>query len=101
MQLSSHEPSLIEPYTSSVETCTTRPTPLRAQAARRWCEPITLVSKNGAGSSMDRSTCDSAAKCTTASCPGTTSASNCRSQMSPRTKVSRGCVAGRLVRSLA
>ena len=60
-----------EPYTSSVETCKKRNGPrsdsgncdqyCRATSSRRNV-PTTLVSTNAAGESIDRSTCDSAAK---------------------------------------
>ena len=95
-QSSVHEPDPIEPYTSSVDTCTTRSMPARRQASSSAWVPSTLVMTNGAAPATERSTWDSAAKCTTASCPGTTSASSPGSQMSPCTKDSRSCPIGRL-----
>ena len=47
--------------------------------------PRTLVRTNVGGPVIDRSTCDSAAKCTITSCPGTRSATRSASQMSPLT----------------
>ncbi|MDQ1603653.1 MAG: hypothetical protein QOE01_1498 [Actinomycetota bacterium] len=51
--------------------------------------PTTLVATKCAAPAMERSTCDSAAKWTTASWPAITSETTSGSTMSPRTKVSR------------
>ena len=50
----------------------------------RWC------ARTRRRPSIERSTCDSAAKFTTWSCPGTSSPSSSASQMSPWTNVNRG-----------
>ncbi|OLB79233.1 MAG: hypothetical protein AUI14_10915 [Actinobacteria bacterium 13_2_20CM_2_71_6] len=94
--VSVQDPAGIDPYTSSVDTCRNRPTRYRRAASSRIWVPVTLVSTNRAGSRMDVSTWDSAARCTTASCPGTTSSSSSASHTSPVTRVSRGC-SGRLL----
>ncbi len=74
------------PYTSSVETWTTRGTPASRQACMRVWVPSTLVRTKSAAPSIERSTWLSAAKFTTRSWPGTTCASRSGSQMSPWTK---------------
>src|SRR5689334_3272049 len=97
-QLSVQAPDSIEPYTSSVETCTTRAVPAATHASSSSCVPETFVRTNAAGSVSDLSTCDSAAKCTTASWPGTVACRVSGSVTSPVTTVSRGWPTGRLVR---
>ncbi len=81
-----HEPASIEPYTSSVDTCTSRAPAARHAAASR-CAPTALVSANTSAAVIDRSTWVSAAKLTTTSWPGTSDASSSLSQMSPFTNV--------------
>src|SRR5205807_1368204 len=51
------------------------------------CVPVTLVSRNASGPRIDRSTCDSAAKCTTVSRRSSRSraSTSCASRMSPWT----------------
>ena len=87
---SAHDPVATLPYTSSVDTCTTRGTPASRHACSSTWVPTTFVVTKSAAPAIDRSTCVSAAKLTTMSCPGTTVASSPASQMSPRTKVSPG-----------
>jgi hypothetical protein len=82
-----HEPSAIEPYTSSVDTWTNGVTPCRSAASSNTCVPSTLVTTNGVAPAIERSTCDSAAKCTTASWPGSAASTCRRSVMSPLTKL--------------
>nr|BFE71130.1 hypothetical protein GCM10020092_044310 [Actinoplanes digitatis] len=82
-------PVAIEPYTSSVETCTKRDVPCRRAASSSTWVPTTFVVANSAAPAMERSTCDSAAKCTTASWRGRTDSIRAASQMSPGTKSRR------------
>src|SRR3712207_6938164 len=89
MWSSVQEPSSIEPYTSSVETCTTRRTECRSDASNTCWAPSTLVSTNPAAPVMERSTWDSAAKFTTTSCPGRAASRSAGTQMSPCTKRDR------------
>jgi len=56
-----------EPYTSSVEMCTTRSMPSRRAACMTMLVPTQLVMAKSSGPEIDRSTWLSAAKCTTAS----------------------------------
>jgi hypothetical protein len=86
MWSSFQEPSGIVPYTSSVETCTTRPTWCRSAASKTCCAPTKLVVAKSAAPVIDRSTWVSAAKLTTASCPASAASRAAGSQMSPRTK---------------
>ena len=58
----------MSPYTSSVETCTSRMPACRAWSSSTWV-PSTSVTMNSAGPRIERSTCDSAAKLTIASQP--------------------------------
>src|SRR4029077_5152200 len=85
-----HEPDATLPYTSSVETCTTGPTPASRHACRSTCTPATLVATNGAAPLIERSTCVSAAKLITASCSGTSERTIAGSAISPCTKCRRG-----------
>ena len=87
---SAHEPEAMLPYTSSVDTCTTGPTPASRHACSSTCTPATFVATNGAAPLIDRSTWVSAAKLITASWPGTSDPTTEASHMSPRTNLSRG-----------
>jgi hypothetical protein len=89
-QSSVQEPVSIEPYTSSVDTCRNLPTLARSAASSSTWVPSTLVVTNGVAPRMDLSTCDSAAKCTTASWPDISSPTSAASQMSPVTTRRRG-----------
>ena len=60
--------------------------------------PMMLVRRKGPGSSIDRSTCDSAAKWTTTSQPAITSSMAASSQMSASTTVIRSATGARLDR---
>ena len=64
----------MEPYTSSVDTCTNRETPASSAACSSTWVPTTLVETKSAAPVIERSTCDSAAKCTTTSTPAITRA---------------------------
>ncbi len=88
--VSGQEPSAIDPYTSSVDTCTNGATPCRSAASSSTWVPSTLVTTNGVAPAIERSTCDSAAKCTTASWPGSAASTCARSVMSPFTKLYDG-----------
>src|SRR5690606_26769909 len=83
--VSEKEPSSIEPYTSSVEMCTNRSTPTWVAMSHITFVPEQFVRTKTSGSRRDRSTWLSAAKCTTASWPGSAAATASRSQMSPCT----------------
>ena len=72
-------------------------TPAARQASSRVWVPTTLVRTNSAPDSTERSTCDSAAKCTTASWPGSRSRSSVRSQMSPADEVQTRVGGGKVV----
>jgi len=95
---SSQEPLSMLPYTSSVEMWTILGVPASRHACIRVWVPSTLVRTNSPAPTMERSTWDSAAKLTTRSCPGTTSASSSASQMSPLTNVKRPSTGARLAR---
>ena len=82
---SSHDPVSIDPYTSSVDTCTNLASLVSSAACSSVWVPSTLVSTKSAPPRIDRSTCDSAAKCTTASACPTRSRTTSGSQMSPCT----------------
>src|SRR3954454_12387903 len=84
-QFSSHDPDSMDPYTSSVETCTNFVNLVDSAACNRVWVPSTLVSTKSAPPRIDRSTCDSAAKCTTASAAPTSLTASSASQMSPLT----------------
>ncbi len=101
--VSGQEPAGIDPYTSSVDTCTKRPTPRRTAASSSVCVPSTLVRTKSPPPAMERSTCDSAAKCTTAPAPAMAASTAAGSQMSPSTTRSRGSSrqASRLARTPA
>ncbi len=90
--VSGQEPVSIVPYTSSVDTCTNLPTPASSAPCNNIWVPSTLVSTKSAEPAMERSTWDSAAKCTTRSVPAITSETTAGSQMSPCTKRSRELV---------
>src|SRR6185312_856779 len=77
-------PSGMSPYTSSVETWTSRTPASRAQPSRTYV-PWTSVSMNSAAPMIERSTWVSAAKLTTASHPAAASTTASASQMSPTT----------------
>ena len=62
-----------------------RSTPTRLATSHSTLVPNTFVCTNAYGSTIERSTCDSAAKCTTASWPGRCSSTAAWSQMSPCT----------------
>ena len=87
---SRHDPAARLPYTSSVETWTTRRTPASRQASSSTWTPATLAVTKSEAPAIDRSRWVSAAKLITASWPGTTDASSWASQMSPRVKANRG-----------
>src|SRR5947199_10342119 len=76
-----HEPSSIEPYTSSVDTCTNRDTRASSAACSSTWVPTTLVDTKSAAPLIERSTCDSAAKCTTTSVPAIADATVAASPM--------------------
>src|SRR3712207_8167899 len=95
--------STLFPYTtlfrsSSVDTCTTRGTPTRRQASNSVCVPSTLVTTKSAAPEMDRSTCVSAAKLTTARSEEHTSELQsrqylvCRLLLEKKTKIQRSPV---------
>src|SRR5450755_16512 len=81
------------PGTSSVDTCTTGPTPASRHACNSTCTPATLLATKGAAPLIDRSTWVSAAKFITASWPGTSEPTSAASAMSPWTNRSRGLAA--------
>ena len=64
---SAHEPDAMLPYTSSVETWTTRRTPWSRHACRSTWTPAVFVATKAGASVIERSTCVSAAKLSTAS----------------------------------
>jgi hypothetical protein len=81
-------PSSIDPYTSSVEICTCRTSASRA-ASSSTKVPKTSVVMNSPGDSIERSTCDSAAKFTSASQPSSAERTASRSAMSASTSSKR------------
>ena len=83
---SPNEPSSIDPYTSSVDTCSTRPIPASRATRHTMDVPSQLVATKRAGSVSERSTWLSAAKWATASCPAMASARAEASHMSAWTK---------------
>src|SRR6476469_4977000 len=87
--VSGHEPDSIDPYTLSVDTCTNFETPASTAPCNKVCVPTTLVITKSAAPMIERSTCDSAAKCTTRSTPAMTCETVFGSQMSPWTNRSR------------
>lgn len=78
------------PYTSSVLMWWNRTSYLHAASNSRIV-PSTFVRMNGSGSKMELSLCDSAAKCTMASQPGTMRSSSDASQISPMTSSTCDC----------
>ena len=66
---------------------------VRHASSRTWT-PMTPVRRNASGSRMERSTCDSAAKLTTASASATSGPTTAGSAMSPCTKRSRAACSG-------
>ena len=62
-----------------------------AAASNSRIVPSTFVRMNGSGSKMELSLCDSAAKCTMASQPGTMRSSSDTSQISPMTSSTCDC----------
>src|SRR5450759_1861601 len=93
VSLSVKEPESIDPYPSSVETCTMREMPCARTTSSSVCVPRMSVWRNASGSAMERSTWVSAAKLTMASTPAAADSTASRSQMSPRTKLERGSAA--------
>src|SRR5258708_13815231 len=81
---SAHDPDATLPYTSSVDTCTTRDTFASRHACSITCTPATFAAMKPDAPAIDPSTCVSAAQLTTTSLPRTTHASSAPSQMSPR-----------------
>src|SRR5258708_32594162 len=69
---SAHDPDATLPYTSSVDTCTTRGTPASRHACSSTCTPVTFAAMKSDAPAIDLSTCVSAAKLTTTPGPGTT-----------------------------
>ena len=61
-EFSEKESWSVEPYTSSVLMCMKRETPTFLDASSKTWVPRTLLTMNSYPDSMDRSTCDSAAK---------------------------------------
>jgi len=90
---SDHEPRATLPYTSSVETWTTRRTPASRHACSRTWTPTTLAATKSGAPTMDRSTWVSAAKLITMSWSRATAPTSAASQMSPRMNVNRGWLA--------
>ena len=60
----------IEPYTSSVDTCTNSAEPASQRGLQQGLGAEHVRQHEVGAAAIDRSTCDSAAKCTTASLPG-------------------------------
>ena len=73
----------MDPYTSSVLTCTNRRTPASRAAMIRVAVPTTSVSMNSVGLCSERSTWLSAARLMTTSQPSTARDATSGSAMSP------------------
>ncbi len=71
-------------------TCTNRLTPAARAASSSMWVPSTLVARKLPASKNERSTCDSAAKWTTAVCPYISPATRSASRMLPSAKASFG-----------
>jgi hypothetical protein len=84
-------PSGTEPYTSSVEIWMKRSSPLARRAASSSTQvPSTSVRMKSPACSSERSTCVSAAKCTTIADRSTSGPATAASAMSPWTNSCRG-----------
>ena len=87
---SRNAPVGIDPYTSSVLTCTNRRTPALRAAMISVAVPTTSVSMNSVGLCSERSTWLSAARLMTTSQPSTARAATSGSAMSPWMNEYRG-----------
>ena len=93
-EASVHAPSAIDPYTSSVESCTTVPRWAASLASSRTCTPITFEVIHSAVPAIDQSTCLAGEVHRGAS----TSASGGASQLSPQTNVTFPATGSRVAR---